>query len=148
MGNSICYLINIRGTDFNWLMRPSHQAPASQIDEMINQHESNLWEGLVPNNDTGFLVDLTGFWTLCKLPFPYSFLLQDRPDPALMKAVEEWQKRLRGLCPTCEIIRVDDFLVDQWNSRYDYLLIRDPLAIGAFIEWLRGQDRRHWSVNP
>jgi hypothetical protein len=99
-------------------------------------------------NDTEFLVDLTGAWTLCKLPFRYSNLLPDVQNATTHAEIANWEERLRELLPSTEIFRIDDFLVDQWNSRYDYRLLHAPRAVQAFLEWLETQDPLHWAKLP
>ena len=145
MSYSTCYLIHIRGTDFNGLMQPSHQIAQSQIDELVGKQEANMWDGMLIDSDIEFLVDLTGDWTLCKLPYAYSILLDDSQGNARLGKIKIWEHQIRQLVPDCEIVRMDDFYFDQWNSRYDYLLIRNPQGILAFLEWLQSQDHRHWA---
>ncbi|MCZ2340255.1 MAG: hypothetical protein LC104_00490 [Bacteroidales bacterium] len=146
MAYSITYLINVRGADFNQLLRPTHQADTAYFEEMVQGRESDLWDGMLPDDDMEFLVDLTGEWTLCKLPYPYSWLLNDIGKLDVLERVDTWELTLRALLPSKEIIRIDDFFFDQWNSRYDYLLVRYPQAVVEFIEWLRTQDHRYWTV--
>jgi hypothetical protein len=42
----------------------------------------------------------------------------------------------------------DDFLIDPWNSRFDYLLVRHPREIEKFVDWLQTQDPLHWAKLP
>jgi hypothetical protein len=140
--------MNINGTDFNRLMIPTHQATATYIDDRVKKQEADLWDGMLPDDDMEFLVDLTGEWTLCKLPYSYSNLMGDSHSIALLARVEKWEQSLRKLLPFKEIIRVDDFLVDEWESRYDYLLVRHPQAVKEFVEWLQTQDHRYWVRLP
>ena len=145
MSYSICYLIDIRGVDFDALMKHPHHVSRTSIDEFVKLQEANLWDGMLINCEIEFLVDLTGDWTLCKLPCAYSALLAEQQSGEVVEIVEEWERQLRDLLPSCDIYRIDDFLFDQWNSRFDYRLIRRHQAIGAFLGWLQSQGRCHWA---
>ena len=145
MATAICYLIEVPGRAFNKLMRESHQAPDAHIDFLRKDNEADLWDGMFPDDNTEFLVDLTGPWTLCKIPCAYSALLCDSVDSSIVKQIGNWEQCLRTLLPSVVVIRVDDFLLEPWNARYDYLLIRNSEAVQQFLEWLPSQDSRYWN---
>jgi hypothetical protein len=151
MSFSIAYLIDLPGNRFNGFLDTHFQAPKSYLDVLMQSHDSDLWNGMFPNDDLEFLVDLTGEWTLCLLPHPYSTFFAASVPPADPKAteilnrVQKWEGTLRSILPDADIIRVDDYLLDQWNSRFDYLLVRDPQAVLGFLAWLQAQDSNNWA---
>ena len=148
MAYTVAYLIDIKGIDFNNLLAPTHRVDATYFDGAARGGESDLRDGILSGCDTEFLVDLTGLWTLCKLPYPYSCLLGDSRDATIIAKIEKWEHVLQLLLPYKNIYRIDDFLIEPLNSRFDYLLVRHPREIEWFIDWMQTQDRRYWAKLP
>jgi hypothetical protein len=146
LASSICYLIDVSGEEFNRLLEPSHRATVAYIRGLERSGEADLWDARLCENSTEFLVDLTGQWTLCKLPYTYTVFLAPDRNPPLFSRIGEWERSLRGLFPHATILRFDDYLLDPWNVESDYLLIRDPERLEKFVAWLSRQDGRYWST--
>lgn len=142
----IAYLIDIPGREFNQLLKPTDQADAGYFEKMNQGLEADLRDGRLLYDDTQFLVDLTGEWTECKLPYSYSRWLYDSENSDVSSKVRKWEQVVKALLPSRNIFRIDDFFLDPWNSRYDYLLVRSPQAVEAFLTWLKTQDNRYWTV--
>jgi hypothetical protein len=139
-------MIKIPGVEFNRLLKPPYQTTSEYLDEMVR--EQDLWTGMLPDDDTDFLVDLTGEWTLCTLPYSYSIFIGDYTHLPVFARTKKWEQSLRKVLPSCEIIRLDDYLLEPWQVKYDYLLVRHPQAVEEFVEWLHTQDNRYWIVLP
>lgn len=148
MAYSITYLIDLPGTEFNQLLSPSRRADDAYFLSKAGSPVSDLWEGKLPANETEILVDLTGAWTLCMLPFAYSTLMDRNAAPATFDQIKNWEIELRSLIPDKQVLRVDDFLLEPWNSRHDHLLVRDPQAFNQLALWLQTQDERSWTAIP
>ncbi len=73
MAYAICYLIKMPGAEFNLLQKPNHQVSETYLAEMARKQD--LWDGMLPDDDMAFLVDLTGDWTLCTLPYKYTIFI-------------------------------------------------------------------------
>jgi hypothetical protein len=144
LAHSIYYLIKIPGTEFNRLLKPNYQTTSAYLDEMVR--EQDLWTGMLPDDDTDFLVDLTGEWTLCTLPYPYSIFIGECTNLPMLNRIIKWEQKLRKLVPSREVWRIDEFLIEPWNVKYDYRLVRHPDAVQQLIEWLPTQDSRYWSL--
>jgi hypothetical protein len=141
-------LVDLNGDEFNALMASGHQAPPEYLADMRDHNKIDLWNGMLVGNDTSFLVDLSGCWTLCILGYRYSVLLTGDDSTGIQTTVAEWEKALRKVIPFQTIYRVDDFLLNPWNARYDYLLTRNPEAVRQFISWLQTQNPMHWAMIP
>ena len=141
MAHAICYLIDLPGTYFNSLLDVSHRAPTEYVEKLQKSNEADFWDGLLPGNKTCFLSDLSGQWTLCKLPYSY-YAWQQGPRTSEITA---WERLLRELVPSKTIIRVSDSLLDPWNAKYDYLLPRRREGVAQFVDWLESQDRQYWT---
>ncbi len=83
----------------------------------------------IPDDDMAFLVDLTGDWTLCTLPYKYTIFIGECTRLPMYARVKNWEQKLRKLLPSCDIYRIDKLLLDPWEVRYDYLLVRHPEAV-------------------
>ncbi len=144
MAYPICYLINISGDRFNRLMATARQVPEEYFSE--TKLEPDVRDGMLPNDNTVFLVELSGKWTLLKLRYPpYSTLLHESQHPELVQRVRVFEHALQALTLGADIWRVDDVLLDEWNSRFDYRLVQDTKAINEFLTLLSKQDSRHWA---
>lgn len=146
MAHPVCYLIDMNGEQFNAVMKVDHQAPSGYIVELREREKFDLWDGMLVGNDTSFLVDLSGYWTLCTLAYPYSALLADNNPRGIQTQIFDWEMALCKAIPLNTIYRLDDILLDPWNARYDYLLTRNPKVVDSFISWLQTQDSMHWSL--
>lgn len=146
MPSVIVYLVDAKGSDFVRLLATNRQPISTYIDSLSSSKEMDLWDGILSNDDTEFLVDLTGVWTLCSLPYPYSCLLIETKHNILREKVERWEQSLLELLPSNTIYRIDDSLFGEWDIRYDYLLVRFPKALQDFVLWLETQDRHYWTL--
>jgi hypothetical protein len=148
MSYPICYLVDLNGDDFNALMASDYQAPPEYLAERRASTTFDMWKGMLVGNDDSFLVDLSGCWTLCVLGYSYSGLLADDDSTGIKTTVAEWENALRKAVPFQAIYRVDDFLLEPWNARSDYLFTRDPEAVRQYIAWLQTQDPVYWAMLP
>jgi hypothetical protein len=148
MPHSVCYLIDMSGDEFNNLMPIERQSPLSWIAELRLRKKFGVWDGMLVGNSTSFLVDVTGIWTLCILGYPYSALLAHDEAVEIRSKIAEWELALRRIAPFQIIYRIDDFLLEQWNARSDYLMTRSPETLQNFISWLHSQDSLYWTTIP
>ena len=147
MGYPICYLIAESGKIFNQILDPCCQVAPDYFAIHENSKLLDLRDIRLVNHSLEFTGDLTGRWTLCTLPYNFS-LLSRSPEDERVTLVYSWEKALRRKIPESLIIRVDDFIFDPWQCKFDYLLIRNLSAIQEFVLWLLAQDDRSWRILP
>ena len=147
MPSSISYLIELPGREFNRRLCPANRVSEAELEKRASANELDQWEvglGLGDRNEFYF-ASLTGSWTICTLPYPYSLFLGDYSNDRRLALIRGWEQSVRAMCPDVRIFRVDDFLLDPWEARYNDRLHRKPDWVDEFLDWLRTEDDRYWA---
>jgi hypothetical protein len=114
----------------------------SPIEIERRKMDCGLSDGRLPCSEIEFLVELSGEITILWLPFRYSLLFN--PNSDLERILEDWEGVLRSRVGTSQVIRLDEYLLDEWEASEEDDWFRHPNKIEAFLSWLRGQERLHW----
>ena len=137
----IGYVIGMPVSQFNTDKFIRDPARGSEL-EMFTR-EGAAWEACLVNDSTRVSFELGGVVTVMFLPMKSSWL---ETDGALRRKILDWENHLLDLCPGVEVIRVDDLLMEAWETLTDELWFRDEHIVLKFYAWLSEQPVDRYRV--
>jgi hypothetical protein len=141
MPDTITYLVNMPGAEFNRYMNPMDRLPQSYFDERASG-DPDYKEGRLQNDDRFVGIDRTGVWTKICLRIGYGALLEHEPWGKVEKfrsEIQDWERKLRELVPTSELHRVATSFFHRWEAENDSP-IYDHRDMRRFFNWLATQE--------
>ncbi len=133
MGHYVEYVLDLPGTKF------AETFPNGVLSA------DGVWEGSIPKSN-GVLVGQTDGLVTCLTyaEIKYSWLLA--ADEESVACVSTMDAALKNSFPDFRILRIDQFLLDQWA-----LLQGEDFRMAAngfddLLQWMDSQDRLHWAV--
>ena len=111
MSHTVTYIVWQPGHCFNKLLDVGYQASPDELRELAET--GSLWDGKLPVSSAEFSVELTGRVTILWLTTKYSMFLT---DVAARREILEFEKQLAQSVCAHSIVRLDEFLLDQWNA--------------------------------
>jgi hypothetical protein len=138
MSHSVCYVANVSGIEFNARCPALQQASDDTIE--ILRTTGSRWDGDVPSVGVSFTAELTGLVTIIWLTTSYTAFLA---DPHSAEVVHNWEKVAFSWL-SVPVARIDEFVLNKWESLAGELWFTDPSACTRFWDWTREQDPLHW----
>jgi hypothetical protein len=141
MPDTITYLVNMPGAEFNRYLNPIYRLPQSYFDERTSG-DPDYREARLQDDDCLVGIDLTGVWTEICLRIGYGALLEHEPWRSVEKfrsEIQDWERKLRALAPTTEIHRVATSFFRRWEAANDSP-IYDHRDMRRFFDWLAMQE--------
>ncbi|RCS43204.1 hypothetical protein DTL42_19220 [Bremerella cremea] len=140
MSNLVSYVIDLPGRDVIPSLAPSYQPNEAALKEVTRT--GSLWDGRLIESSVDFSIELSGEITVVWLTTRYSNFIS---DPVVHDFVINWENILSGLLEA-RIVRVDEFLLNQWESERGDFWFREKGAFAAFIEWVIQKPSESWSL--
>jgi hypothetical protein len=149
MSHQICYLIDLPGEQFNDLMDARYRLTDVSFDD-VPPNEGYYRDAKLRGSDEAFTAEFSGRWTLASLAYPYAAFLFDPVGPTaeIVRRVEDWERHLRQLLPSVEIVRIDEALLNPWMARTNELVVRDDTEVRRLIASLSTADPDYWKRIP
>ena len=146
MPDTITYLVNMPGAEFNRHLNPADRMPASCFAGRT-LGEPDCREARLQNHEEYVGVDLTGIWTEIGLSMAHGSLLEHpllsaealRINEKFRGEILNWECKLRELVPAAEVYRVASSLYREWAAAHD-LPIYDHREMRRFLDWLAKQE--------
>lgn len=140
MSYSAVYLINVDGKVFNSLLPPGE----SIGEEEINEYRENdiLLEFSIPNTDQTISAEITGVVTLLWAPWRFSLFFsenQEKIDEAI-----KWENELLAFVSDSKVYRIDEILLEQWESEKGECWFREAETFQEIESWLGMKNKLHW----
>jgi hypothetical protein len=141
MPDTITYLVNMPGAEFNRYLNPMDRLPQGYFDERASG-DPDYREGRLQDDDRFVGIDRTGVWTEICLRIGYGALLEHEPwgsEEKFRREIQNWERKLRELVPTTEIYRVATSFFRRWEAANDSP-IYDHRVVRRFFDWLATQE--------
>ncbi len=139
MSHSAVYLINIDGKFFNSCLPPGVSAGEEEISEY--RENDVLLEFSLPGTDQVISAEITGEITLLWAPWRYSLFLSESQED-INKAIK-WENELLSFIADFKIYRIDEVLLEQWESEKGDYWFRETEAFNEIETWLKVQNELH-----
>src|SRR5262245_60970528 len=105
MGDSLNYLIDVPGRQFNSLLAPEARLSEAEIERVLRNDELGARDAWFSDLDSDFGADVTGAaWTICTLPFNYSLLSRAALDDPRRGQNATWERYVRCRLTSSRII--------------------------------------------
>lgn len=140
MSHSVCYVLDVSGSDFATTCVSSRRASPADIAQLIET--GALWDCEGAVSGIGCSVELTGVVTLIWLTAKYSQFVGNEDIRA---SVLSWERVALAPFDQRTVIRLDELVLEDWQRLVGALWFRDSLAAGQFWAWIRGQSPESWS---
>jgi hypothetical protein len=152
MPDTITYLVDMPGSEFNRYLDLKCRMPSHYFDELV-PGEADYREGRLQNYDKLVGLDLTGVWTKIVLRLAYSALLEEAPSgraAEIRSQIWNWERKLRELIPAIEIYRVASSLLDEWKGPNEETPIHADRNMRRFLDWLASREESgdYWCRLP
>lgn len=141
MGHSVCYVVDVPGTEFNAIAGSWNRASQEEIETLCST--GTLWDGDSLSPPMSFLAELTGVVTIVWLTTKYTAFLTHQPSAA---AVLEWENVALKPFADRRVARLDEFVLEQWESFAGEYWFRHQAVCENFWEWLGGHDNTTWTL--
>ena len=141
MAHSVSYVVFVSGVEFCRLGVLAQHPPPMELSRLLSS--GGFWDGSLKSHPlevlVGFLMGVTLVW----LPEKYTrFLI----DSEVRGRVLAWERELLSLLPPAvRVARVDEFLLDEFETENWDAVIRSEDMSKELSRWLSLQDSRHWA---
>jgi len=140
MSNLVSYVIDLPGREFIPILARSYQPNEAALEEVTKT--GSLWDGRLIESSVDFSIELSGETTVVWLMTRYSEFIS---DPVIHNLITNWENDLSGLLDA-RIVRVDEYLLNQWESERGDFWFREKGAFAAFMEWVIKKPLESWRL--
>jgi hypothetical protein len=140
MSHAVSYVVDIVGVDFNAGCPAWQRAPNETIE--VLRSTGSRWDGDLQSIGISFTAELTGLVTIIWLTKSYTAFLTNQ---ATAQVVLNWEKAAFSWL-SAPVARVDEFVLNRWESLFGELWFTDPSLCAKFWIWIREQDPLHWEL--
>ena len=133
MGHAVEYVLDLVASDF----------AKSLPHEFL--HHDGFWEGSIPDGN-GCLMGFTNEFITCMsyAEIKYSWLVHEHAES--LDRVAKMDAALIKLFPNARILRIDEFLLNNWELRRGESFRSSCDEFDLLLEWLHSQEQRHWQI--
>ncbi len=140
MSHLLAYVIDLPGRGFIPLLAPAWRPTEADLQELVET--DSLWDGRLLESPVDFSIELSGEATIVWLTTRYSNFIA---DPIVQESVAQWERDLTGLVDA-RVVRVDEFLLNEWETNFGDRWFREKGAFSAFFEWIMRKPRESWQL--
>ena len=142
MSYNVAYIIDMEGRQFNNILP---EGELGSEDDYRECYENDVaLEFHLANLTPLVSSDISGEMTIVWFPYPYSVFL--RHDMEKIEEIKSLESNLISIIGDARTYRLDDFLLEKWESDKDEYWFRKAGAFENFESWLCSQDSRHWKL--
>lgn len=136
MGYLVHILIDVPGRQFNAIQDAKYQANEKKLAEF--SQSGSLWDGKLADSSLEYLVELSGTLTIVALTIKASTY---KWVPEARKQVEQWETVLHSLLPSIRTLRVDELILEEWESVSGELWFREDGAFDRAWHWFHDSSQ-------
>ena len=140
MSHLLSYVMECSGREVVSILSPLYRPNDAALEELIET--GSLWDGRLIETSVDFSVELSGEVAVLWLTTRYS---QFMADPVVHTSVTAWEGYLANLVDT-RIVRIDEFLLSQWEAERGDFWFREKGAFDAFMDWVRTKPPESWQL--
>jgi hypothetical protein len=141
MGHYLFYVVDMPGAEFKNKLVSEYRATSA--DTAMHVEEDGYWEGQLPHTKEGLGVELSGVVTVICYPTKYVRYLT---CPEIAASVLLWEKALRSLFPSYQVIKFHERLGDEWETIAGEHWFRDRTKSDRFRQWIKEQENELWAI--